>query len=121
MLKRLFINLHRIDNLESKMNKILGSLQSLTESLKYDGGPRQAPRQDFNHIMFQRMDRNRNYRELVNPEYLLNASSPVGLVRNIEDRLYGKRQDLTSNIRSLGDVISHGYISEGTSSDLIEA
>lgn len=103
------------------MNKILGSLQSLSESLKHDSSPQQAPRQhSFQHIMFQRMDQNRNYRELVNPEYLLNASSPVGLVRNIEDRLYGKRQDLTGNIRSLGDVISHGYISEGTSSDLIE-
>lgn len=78
-------------------------------------------RPDMSSIVHERLEPNRNYRELVNPEYLLNASSPVGLVRKIEDKLYGKRLDLTSNIRMLGDVVSHGFISEGTSMDLIEA
>lgn len=115
---------NRIDSLEGKVNLILSSLQNLTESLRPETvkarmGPQQPTHR--NSALFHQMDASRNYRELVNPEYLLNASSPVGLVRKIEDRMYGKRLDLSSNIRSLGDVVSHGFISEGTAMDLIEA
>lgn len=99
----------------------------MTNSLKAEDAPSTSlplivpqHQRGLHNTQLPRMEPSRNYRELVNPEYLLNASSPVGLVRNIEDRLYGKRHDLTNNIRGLGDVVSHGFISESTSADLIE-
>lgn len=114
----------RINNLESKISTILSNLETLTEVVKRNSSQatKLIPQKRENSLngVAHKFEPVRNYRELVNPEYLLNASSPVGLVRNIEDRIYGKRHDLTTNIRSLGDVVSHGFISETTGLDLLE-
>lgn len=88
----------KINNFESKVNTILVNLQTLTDTLTRNKSHTTnlvpLKRDIVSNKITQKSEPVRNYRKLVNPEHLLNASSPVGLVDNIENRIYGKRHDL---------------------------